>query len=223
MAYYPPGPETYLVDACEIFQNTDQTPMERISDFYRLRGEIEKESGEDGCLDMSKEIPAGPHARIRGSDNSGTGGGETGQAWEFQCCKDLIVRAGYSEESMFIPRPFSYEWHKEHCKRRFPGVPVEPFRMAMEWMFNDLSESSRIIFGNGLHDGWSTSSIISSDNPNIAVLNFPNGAHHSEFRAMYPDPIDTADIIQGHEDAKRILGRWLDEIRTGHFAGGTDQ
>lgn len=119
---------------------------------------------------------------------------------------------------MFIPRTFSYEWHKEHCKERFPGVPVEPFRMAMEWMFNDLSQASRILFANGLHDGWSTSSVLYSQNPEIVVLNFPKGAHHSELRNNYPDPQDTPDIQEGHEEVKRVLGSWLEQIyasRTG--------
>jgi hypothetical protein len=112
---------------------------------------------------------------------------------------------------MFIPRPFSYDWHKEHCKERFPGVPVEPFRMAMEWMLNDLSQASRILFANGLNDGWSTSSVLYTQNPQLAVLNFPNGAHHSELRTHYPDPEDTPDIKEGHEAVKRILGSWLNE------------
>jgi hypothetical protein len=211
MGYYPPGPETGLTKACHIFQETDKLPMERLANFFHLRGDLEFDSS-DQCLDLAKELPSGPNAHIRGSDNSGTGGGPIGEMWEFQCCKDLIIRSGYSPESMFLPRHFSYDWHKMHCYERFPGIRVEPFRMAMEWGFNDLSRTSRLLFANGLHDGWSTSSILKEDNPNNFIINFPNGAHHSELGRHYPNPMDTEDIIEGHETVKKVLGDWLKEI-----------
>lgn len=84
--------------------------------------------------------------------------------------------------------------------------------MAEEWEFNNLSQVSRLLFANGLNDGWSMSSIIVTDNPRVAVLNFPNDAHHSELRQFYPDPKDTPDIKEGHELVKKILGDWLGEI-----------
>jgi pimeloyl-ACP methyl ester carboxylesterase len=147
MAYYPPGPDTALERACGIFKDEDSTPMVRISKFYDLRGDIEYGfQKKPKCFDLSLELPSGPNARIRGADNSGTGGGFTGEIWEFQCCKDLIIRASYSEQSMFLPQPFEYAWLSKHCHERFEGVPMEPFRMVSEWKFNDLSQASRILF-----------------------------------------------------------------------------
>ena len=66
---------------------------------------------------------------------------------------------------------------------------------------------------NGLKDGWSTASILESNNPDIAIINLPNGAHHSDLTQMYPDEDDTDDIIQGHEQAEVILRQWLDQIK----------
>merc|ERR1712070_1101380 len=148
----------------------------------------------------------------RGSDNSGSGGGFTGEIWEFQCCKDLIIPAGYSKESMFLPRSFSYEWHADYCHRRFPGVPVNPYRMVDEWKFDDLSHASHILFMNGLRDGWSTSSILQTSNPNLAVINMPNGAHHSDLTQVWPNPLDTPDVVRAQKEAKKILRGWLDEL-----------
>ena len=219
MAYYPPGPTTALARACSVFQQSDKTPMERMSNFFDLRGEVEYGlDHKPKCFDLSLELPSGPNARIRGADNSGTGGGFTGEIWEFQCCKDLIIRAGYSEESMFLSRPFNYTWHTEHCHERFPSVPVEPYRMVNQWGFNDLSQTTNILFANGLNDGWSTSSILATDNPNLAVLNFPNGAHHSELGSVYPREDDTDDIVAGHAKAIVILGQWLNEIKSQQVA-----
>lgn len=147
MAYYPPGPDTALERACAIFKDKHESPTQRISKFYDLRGEIEYGfQKKPKCFDLSLELPSGPNARIRGADNSGTGGGFTGEIWEFQCCKDLIIRASYSDQSMFLPQPFEYAWLNNHCHERFEGVSVEPFRMVSEWKFNDLSHASRILF-----------------------------------------------------------------------------
>lgn len=152
MAYYPPGPTTAFERACAIFQDArhQHTPMERMVQFFELRGEAEYlAAGDDHapkCFDLQLDLPDGPHARIRGSDNSGTGGGHAGEMWDFQCCKDLGVGVGYSEQSMFLPRPFDYDWIADHCHKRFQGVPVEPFRMVHQWGFDDLSHASRILF-----------------------------------------------------------------------------
>jgi len=230
MAYYPPGPDRALSRACAIFQKAAVSPNDKIRSFFELRHEIEHSRAsrgddkttaneEDFCFDLNNELPEGSNARIRGSDNSGSGSGSEGRIWEFQCCKDLIVKAGYSEESMFLPRPFSYEWHEDHCQTRFPGITVDPHRMNNEWDFSNLTKTSRIVFANGLNDGWSTSSITNATSVSDAmgyhelfVVNFPNGAHHSELNRLYPNPRDTDDIVEGYQTGTEILAGWLDEI-----------
>lgn len=145
MGYYPPGPTTEFERACFMFQDASYTPMERIANFFALRGQVEH-NGNRNCFDLALEVPSGPHARIRGSDNSGTGGGLAGEMWDFQCCQDLVVAAGYSEQSMSLPRAFDYEWHKHHCHKRIPSLVVGPYRLIREWGFDDLSRASRILF-----------------------------------------------------------------------------
>jgi len=213
MAYYPPGPQTALEKACHIFQDPKHSPLKKISKFYDLRGEVEYGEDKPECFDLALELPSGPNARIRSADNSGSGGGFTGEIWEFQCCKDLIIRASCSEKSMFLPQPFQYAWLSDHCHQRFEGVTMTPFRMVSEWGFNDLSHASRILFTNGLRDGWSTSSILQNINPNIAIINFPNGAHHSDLGSKWPRWDDTDDIVQGHKEAIVILRQWLDDLK----------
>lgn len=107
MGYYPPGPDSALERACHIFKDPSHTPLKKISLLYDLRGEIEYGlARKPACFDLSLELPDGPQATIRSSDSSGSGGGFTGEIWEFQCCKDLVPRTAYSEESMFITRPY---------------------------------------------------------------------------------------------------------------------
>lgn len=220
MGYYPPEPEKALARACALFQEERTSSMDKIRNFFALRNEVEygnNNSDEDTCFDVSLEIPAGPNARIRGSDNSGSGGGLMGRIWEFQCCKDLIVKAGYSEESMFLPRPFSYKFHEENCLRRFPGMTIDPYRLNDEWGFSNLGNSSRILFANGMKDGWSAASVTevskAERHHELSVINFPNGAHHSELKSgPYPNPKETTDILDGYQTVTETLSRWLEEI-----------
>lgn len=105
----------------------------------------------------------------------------TGRTWEFQLCSDLIVRTGFSAESMFIEREWTLEWLADHCESRGFGVEPQPYRLVDQWGFNDLvgNGASRILFTNGLNDGWSVLSILEDLSDTLVTLNFPNGAHHS--------------------------------------------
>eukprot|EP00977_Amphora_coffeiformis_P010437 scaffold2438_cov167-Amphora_coffeaeformis.AAC.13 len=74
---------------------------------------------------------------------------------------------------------------------------------------------------NGLYDGWSATSILESDNPKLAVLNFPNGAHRSNIarkgQAHHSEVgtvSDTPDNVAGKKEATAILRKWLDEINS---------
>ena len=52
-----------------------------------------------------------------------------------------------------------------------------------------------------------------SDNPNIAIINLPNGAHHSDLSMYWPRDDDTEDVVEGHKQATVILQGWLDDIK----------
>jgi len=214
MAFYPPGPNTAMGRACKIFQEPHKEPLQKMRDFYELRGNVEYGSNDTKCFDLNLELPHGHHARIMGADWTGSGGSFSGEIWEFQCCKDKIVQTGYGPNSMFIPRKWTLSWLRGHCQDRFPGIPMDPFRMVRQWGFDDLSGASRIFFANGNNDGWATASITESDNPNIAIINFPNGAHHSELGNVWPRKYETNDIQAGYDTITTILGKWLSEIQS---------
>ena len=83
--------------------------------------------------------------------------------------------------------------------------------------FKDLT--SLIVFTNGLNDGWSVGSIVSVDDienaaeRELVVMNFPNGAHHSDLTHSDPSGEDTVDIQKGHADILQLMGRWLQQIK----------
>lgn len=211
MGFYPPSPETKLAKECAIFLDETMDAFEKMKAFFALITEEAKAK----CFDYHSQIPAGANATISTSDWTGSGPGQTGQAWEFQLCSDLIVRTGFSAESMFMERKWSLEWLTEHCQSRGFGVKPQPYRLVDEWGFNDLvgNGASRILFTNGLKDGWSVLSHLEDLSDSLLVLNFPNGAHHSDLYHRGPSEEDTDDLKLGFVQIKEILGRWLDEIK----------
>jgi hypothetical protein len=72
--------------------------------------------------------------------------------------------------------------------------------------------ASRIIFTNGLQDGWSVSGIQSDLSDDVLAINFPNGAHHSDLNGMGNHSTDTSDIQRGTRRIQGILAKWLAEL-----------
>jgi Serine carboxypeptidase S28 len=217
MDYYPPSDETDLVKSCRIFSDSSTSPIHRYAKFLELKqggSDYESSSGKS-CFDMTTEIAAGPNATISSADWSGAGDGETARSWEFQICRDLVVQTGFGPNSMFYPpREWTLEWLTQHCQSRFQVNP-QPRRLLHMWHFDDIvSRTSRIVFTNGLKDGWSVSSYTEDLSETIVAVNFPNGAHHSDLIHEWPAPGETDDLVEGHKKIVEILHGWLNEIKS---------
>jgi lysosomal Pro-X carboxypeptidase len=115
---------------------------------------------------------------------------------------------------MFPPRDWSLKWLNNHCISRF-GVTPKPFELVHRWSFDKLVENNvtRILFTNGLKDGWSVSGIKQNLSDSLVALNFPNGAHHSDLSGRGPSDEDSDDIKDGFRTIIQILGDWLQEVR----------
>ena len=77
----------------------------------------------------------------------------------------------------------------------------------------DTAKASRILFTNGLNDGWSVSGIRENLSDDILALNFVGGAHHSDLSIVGPSSQDTDDVKEGFEEIRRILKRWIAEVK----------
>ena len=222
MGFYPPNDNTtQLMMSCQVFQNEETTVYEKTKAILTIiaGGEDEEAEGstlvnQDDCFDMMTFVPSGAHATISSSDWSGAGSGNTARSWEYQLCADLIVRTGFSSKSMFPPREWTLEWVTDHCKHRF-GIVPQPYRLVDLWGFDDLVKkgASRILFTNGLNDGWSISSILEDLSDSLVTINFPNGAHHSDLSHEGPNDKDTEDIQAGYIQIANRLGQWLEEVK----------
>jgi hypothetical protein len=215
MFYYPPGPKTILSRVCNIFVNDKLTSLEKIGNFLNFKILSYKPDSKKTCFDLTSELPPGRNGTISSSDWSGVGGDASGYFWDFQCCT-LLPQCSFSENSMFLPRPWTWSWITEHCESRFGVTPV-PRGLENKYHFSDqeLLEKgvTRLLSTNGLNDGWSVASITDSLSDNIRVINFPNGAHHSDLLWVGPSSHDTHDVTQGLADIKALIGKWLNDIR----------
>lgn len=210
MANYPPGNETRLFKACEIFSCSESSSFEKLRDFLVRR--LSKDNSQ--CWDMSGQLPSGDNATITSGDWSGVGTGPDGESWDFQTCTREVEAIGFSDWSMFPKRAWSMDWLKQHCQVRF-GVTPDPYGMVRRWKFDLLAETNvtRIVFTNGLKDGWSVGGFTANLSDALPVLNFPNGAHHSDLSGRGPSEDDSDDIQEGFRNITSVLGSWLDEVR----------
>ncbi|CAJ1930855.1 unnamed protein product [Cylindrotheca closterium] len=210
MANYPPGNETRLYKTCEIFACTKSSSLEKVKNFLLARLAKGKT-----CWDMSAQLPTGDNATITSGDWSGVGTGADGESWDFQTCTREVEHIGFSEWSMFPDRPWSMDWLKDHCMTRF-GVVPDPHGMVRQWGFDKLAENKvrRIVFTNGLKDGWSVGGFKSDLSESLPVINFPNGAHHSDLTGKGPSDADSEDIQEGFKTVSGIIEKWLNEVKS---------
>lgn len=230
MAYYPPSStDTMLAKSCHIFLNASSstTPkneqveaVEKLKRFFVMSlPETSYRSNRDSsCFDMIRQLPSGPNATISAGDWSGVGTGGSGESWDFQTCTLLVERIAFPNNSMFPPRPWTLDWMTEHCQARF-GVTPNPTELVERWHFDQLMEQgvTRILFTNGLNDGWSVAGIPANLSKSLLAINFPNGAHHSDLSYGGPKEDMTEDIASGRLHIQAIFGKWLQELPGGNI------
>jgi hypothetical protein len=77
---------------------------------------------------------------------------------------------------------------------------------------------TKIVFTNGLNDGWSAGSIVGSganglvnisDDGSLLALNIADGAHHSDLSHDEPGDQDTPDVKFARKKAGDIIEQWL--------------
>ncbi len=212
MAFYPPNNDTSLFRACKTFQNENLEANQRLHEF--LVG-VDESSQKRACFNMTSQLPSGNNGTISSGDWSGVGTSHDGEMWDFQTCTLLVEQIGFGEDSMFPERKWTYDWMNRHCQQRFgENVIPQPYKLTKEWQFDAdhlANVATKILFTNGLNDGWSVGGIRSSLSDTILALNFENGAHHSDLSGLGPSNFDTHDIKYGFKKIKSILRQWLAE------------
>ena len=258
MANYPP-PFTTLFDACTGVVNDMQAPSSNATGggqgataLHRLLMTFSSSNTNvTDCFDMATLLPDGTHATVTGGDWSGDGSGQSGLNWDFQTSTLLVENISTNNVTdMFPPREFSLDWLEQHAASRFGGVNKtrpRPSALVEEWGFSpdDLDEAgaSRIIFTNGLNDGWSAGGILTSLSDSLIAVNIGNGAHHSDLSfqptgaSSSSSSADTSaalaksrrrgdnaehELELARESIIMLLTKWLLEYEKKFYDGGGD-
>jgi len=169
------------------------------------------------CFDFTSQTPAGPNGTVTCGDWSGCGGGLDGESWDYETCGFLVEQIGTNNVTdMFPPRQWTFDWLDQHCRDRF-GITPQPRYLADLWGFDHLVEvgATRIIFTNGLNDGWSAGGFPADLSPELRVFSMPNGAHHSDLSHSMPSSSDTPDVVATRAAIADLIQLWLTEVKMG--------
>jgi len=220
---------------CGIFSLSEDTTtaVQRYANFV---ASLRKEKEE--CLDLKSKLPNGRESDIFTIDWLSH---DDDDVWEFQLCHNdwRIPSPQVDSSSMFYPVLSSnYSLWVQHCQQRFQVTPSTSTSTTTRLWNNYLSSRDnnnssssstttttstiprkKILFTNGMNDGWSVFSSPSvffnndDDDDTVVILNFPNGAHHSELQqSLWPPPLsddDTPDIIEGYQQIITLMKDWL--------------
>eukprot|EP01084_Bolivina_argentea_P280606 479911_1 len=214
MGSYPPSSSS-INGACERMLNGDQNNglgiMSRFLQPYQTS---------NGCIDLTRYIPAGPNATIHCSDLTGCGSGYDGESWDYQACSQNIEPFSTNNETdMFPVYEWSMDWLDNHCMSRFKikastrqSWMETEFGLSSPYFENKFAEiTSRIIFSNGEQDGWSAGGVLKNMSESLIAIVIPNGAHHSDMRGS--SSYDTQDIKDAREQERNILKQWIKEVQ----------
>ena len=181
---------------------------------------FEPELDRNGCLNMVLYIPEGVNGTIHCSDLTGCGSGYDGESWDYQACSQNIEPMSTNGKTdMFPVYEWSMDWLDNHCMSRFKiKASVRESWMETEFGLSDpyfdskFGEiTSRIIFSNGLQDGWSAGGVLKNMSDSLIAITIPNGAHHSDMRGS--SNLDTSDIIDARNQERHILTKWVKEVQ----------
>ena len=221
MANYPPSADTGLARACAAIQAATPTnAWGALSSFLSSFSAPAPSTAlgaaptpaSSACYNLSSQLPAGPNATISSGDWSGVGSGQDGASWDYETCTFLVEAIGANNVTdMFLPRAWSLDWLTAHCQSRF-GVSPQPRTLPELWGFDPdrlPSVTSRIVFTNGLNDGWSAGGITTNLSDSLLAFNAPNGAHHSDLTHLWPSDADTPDVTAMRASVATVLEAWL--------------
>ena len=169
------------------------------------------------CYDISTQIPSGVNGTISCGDWSGCGTGGDGASWDFETCTHLVQQIGMSGVTdMMLPREWTFDWMNAHCASRFGGLVPRPYELAELWGLATErlpAVTSRVIFTNGLNDGWSAGGILVNLSSTLLAFNAPNGAHHSDLSHLWPDDVqNTPDVTAMQQSVAATIEAWLAEL-----------
>lgn len=190
MDNYPPSPDTKFMQACTIFKDESKSTPEKIRAYFELMEEPKTTDDEQRC-----------HAFQESSDGI--------DFWDALCCQ-IVPMIGRSNDTMWFPKPFDVKAYQKDCQKDF-GITHDVDAFVHEFGFDNLSHQTRLLLTNGVNDVWYPVSYLEPPGDGVVVMNFVNGAHHSELTHQLQ--ADTPDIELGHKEISDLVETWLQQVR----------
>jgi hypothetical protein len=199
MFYYPPTPEKFMYRSCTIFQDQSLSVQTRVHNFLQLMDGSHWEPKE--CHDFNPPS---------------TGENSKDDLWGALWCY-LMPMIGVSDKTPWPPEKYRIEDDSKTCEKDY-GITAQVDYLQTEfgWDDNWMDRVTRVLLTNGLNDGWfplSYNEASEKDSDNVVIINFENGAHHSELMHDWKPNEDTSDITEGHQKISDLIAKWLEEVR----------
>jgi lysosomal Pro-X carboxypeptidase len=174
------------------------------SPLYALRQAINVDynaTGDVRCHNISSEYY--PCADITGC---GPPSSTDATSWNYQSCTQIVssvATLGYRYGDMFAFEPYNYTAVVDYCKRTFDVTPT-PYHLLETY---DWSNTTNVIFSNGLYDGWAPGGVLHASNPSQHIILIDKAAHHLDLRGA--DPADPESVRLARQQEHQIILSWL--------------
>jgi len=210
--YYPPNHDSNLYKWCTTFSDPTLDVNNRLSIFLNSVLE-ESTEGIQLCSAFDTPMPInGVNGTISKSDWTRYGTPGDRDPWDFQGCSFLIGPHEFSEKSMFLPRKQSSSWLSNHCQNRFQITPKRQ-QLVNDLELDKLGEGSKMIFVNGMNDGFYNAGVKLSLNTTIIAINLKNGANGSDLKYTGTFDSGTYDLTTAYEKIFVNLQNWITEAQ----------
>ncbi|RHY25592.1 hypothetical protein DYB32_008212 [Aphanomyces invadans] len=132
--------------------------------------------------------------------------------WDYMWCSQLLAQESYFNTNgvtdMFWARNITLDKIARDCQTKW-GVTPNPDWIRTVYGSADalLKSTSNIVFSNGGFDPWSSGGVLANSNPQITLVDIPEGAHHLDL--MFSDPRDPASVVQARQTEIQHIRAWL--------------
>ncbi len=109
---------------------------------------------------------------------------------------------------MFYPRFFDMSYVAARCQDKY-GITPRPGWIRTAYGSESSMAATNIVFSNGGYDPWSSGGVKVAQNPSVAVLFIPTGAHHLDL--FFTNPADPPELTQARKTEVGLIANWTSQ------------
>lgn len=132
------------------------------------------------------------------------------EGWSLQTCTEMVMPFCSTNEEMFQPFPWNFDYFSNNCQRNFKVSPSASIAEKLYGGFK-IEAASNIIFSNGLLDPWSGAGVLTNISSTVIAVVIPEGAHHLDLRAANKD--DPQSVIDARKFYELTFSKWIFEFQ----------